>query len=1446
MILRQSKSCKGCGAFATEHSPTCLNNEFTPSRALAVAVKDDPLVIERTVNQLRYGIQPIEENDDESPSPAEEMSAAGTYFPKVEGKTWNPKSAPVLGAGKYQASSELMETLSSFSDSIDSSTDSYEEIQKMSSDDISDSSEYDNYSNSDSYSSSYSASNTETSDYDSIRAENQVTEQSENFSLIASDPDAAMPSLPEEEPYLPAAPSEHTPSVIPSSSIGKIPGPKFGTTSMGGIGASAIGAMAAAAGMRQLTEAAQTVKDNNEPQPEVDDMNRYADAYNPSNSAFIPEPRIESDLTETAPESPIYEPPKDGPAFQPEETNKSQTSTSDREKQTAQPGFFDLSGDVDKEKPNSEEKTTKNSGTIFDATPPAEPEPAPALAPPAAPVEEVKPVKKRAVMNQNFFSATMNEPSVSIRESQDVDDSNTRVISDDSRISEDRTVLIKENSSAKKKRSEVDDEDADETKARKNTGKAKKKKAKDPAKKSSAIKTKRRSFSSKKEDEEDLEEDEDDLANGETDDDDDDELVEDESEKNEKVSKKSVDDKKSKDKTAKDDKNSKNKNDLLSDLVDLTKKEKPKSGPKYHDRFSKNSAKEPVKTVTVLGRTFSQKFLITIGLLVMMAGFPSLVLISTVYTIFHDLFPGKSQATANSGGTTAQGPSPISIGQSGLSGKWDLAFQNQTTIEKCSMNLEQRGNVIQGLGADRRGPFQIGGTVNGTTVNFTKVYVQQGQVVGKPIQYQGVLSTRTIQTGPVLQLDGKWEVTKRQGYSWRAQVVTYSGPFQARLTAPSETASATGASTGANGTSTPGNTERDPKKAHGFFFNVAIGIVGIGVAIAMLSLKFFGPSGLLNIWAKKEYIPSQFKAQHFKMVKEMGKPLRAGDIPLGMREEWGLHQFWLPRSLCLPSEVRDKNPHILIVGAGATGKSRLLASMAAQDIKNNDRAVVVIDSDGSLADLLLDWIASQPDASALAKRVLVVDPTNNINETTYNPLEFPPDGDLQNTASALVFGFKAAYTEPPGSQTQWNQQTANILRNCAVLLMANNKTLTDLPVLLSDNDFRDVLLEKVEAEKHQRSEYITLVDAWTNYKRLARTDQWITWIEPILNRVQPMLSDPRLRTILTKPKSDLDLREVICQKQVLIVKIPQGHLDRNGNLLGSLMVAGLKQAALSLSSRKNSKKRHPCSLYLDELDSFIEKETFDSITTETRKLQIGFCGTSKTLQTLPEDFRNQLIINVGVIAIFALAKKDADMLGPQMFRVDGRKVKHQTIQNVFNKVNSSPQFELIMDEEKLNIDRVVGQEKQTYFCYRVGTVAGVFRMKSPIFDDAQANAVNQDILERLRTNRQSELLSSASDSSDDSEEEEEDDDDDGETAEVTEKSKNTKVTKSSKSASTKSKRKAVKDDDDEVDDNDDDDDENLDDDDDDDDDDDEVDDDDEDEESAPRNKKSKARLKKKR
>ncbi|HEY9713745.1 MAG TPA: hypothetical protein V6C72_09760, partial [Chroococcales cyanobacterium] len=579
---------------------------------------------------------------------------------------------------------------------------------------------------------------------------------------------------------------------------------------------------------------------------------------------------------------------------------------------------------------------------------------------------------------------------------------------------------------------------------------------------------------------------------------------------------------------------------------------------------------------------------------------------------------------------------------------------------------------------------------------------------------------------------GTWHMQKRVGMGWRAQIVDFNGQWDGALLDPDKDAKAPTAIAGV--TPPMGSFLDSMKMEHKFLLAAIVLIVGAG-GVVILSFIIFGPNGKINVWSKQKYIPSQYRAQHNKMIKDLSKPAKAGSLPLGQRCEWKPWTFWATKDLAIPPEIRRTDPHMLLLGAGDKGKTRLMARMIAHDIESNDRAVVMIDSDGGLSDLIVRWISHHAKGKEFAKRVILLDPTYKGTSLGYNPLEMPEDEDLQSASSSLVYGFKAIYTEPPGAQSQWNQQTANILRNAAMLLMVNGKTLTDLPTLLNDNDFRDVLLEAVEKKKKEKAEYITLLDTWGQYKRLARTDQWINWVEPILNRVGPMLSDARIRSILTKPVGDIRLKKLIEEKKILIVKVPKGQLDQNANLLGSLIVTGVKQAALSLANDR-SPKQHPVALYLDEFDNFIEKDTIETITQETDKFKIGFIGCIKTLQHLPQDFQQQLVIAFGTLACFALAKKDGDLLGPQMFRVDGRKIKHQTIQNFFNKVNTSPQFELISDEEKLNIDRVVGQESRTFFCYRVGTVAGVFHLKSHDFNDIPDTQINKKLIDKMHANSQ--------------------------------------------------------------------------------------------------------------
>ena len=71
--------------------------------------------------------------------------------------------------------------------------------------------------------------------------------------------------------------------------------------------------------------------------------------------------------------------------------------------------------------------------------------------------------------------------------------------------------------------------------------------------------------------------------------------------------------------------------------------------------------------------------------------------------------------------------------------------------------------------------------------------------------------------------------------------------------------------------------------------------------------------------------------------------------------------------------------------------------------------------------------------------------------------------------------------------------------------------------------------------------------------------------------------------------------------------------------------------------------------------------------------------------------------------------------------------------NIFNPVNTSPQFELVSDEEKLNIDKIVRQEERTFFCYRMGAEAGLFNLKSHPFEDVVEGKIKKKLIDKMHT-----------------------------------------------------------------------------------------------------------------
>jgi len=82
------------------------------------------------------------------------------------------------------------------------------------------------------------------------------------------------------------------------------------------------------------------------------------------------------------------------------------------------------------------------------------------------------------------------------------------------------------------------------------------------------------------------------------------------------------------------------------------------------------------------------------------------------------------------------------------------------------------------------------------------------------------------------------------------------------------------------------------------------------------------------------------------------------------------------------------------------------------------------------------------------------------------------------------------------------------------------------------------------------------------FNSLRRTTQ-DEWMESTLNKVNAFLFDDNIRQMLSSPKSSFNLREIMDEGKILLVKLDKGRLKGNADLLGSLMLAKIQAAAFS-------------------------------------------------------------------------------------------------------------------------------------------------------------------------------------------------------------------------------------------------------------------------------------------
>ncbi|MDX8148400.1 type IV secretion system DNA-binding domain-containing protein [Lentzea sp. BCCO 10_0061] len=321
--------------------------------------------------------------------------------------------------------------------------------------------------------------------------------------------------------------------------------------------------------------------------------------------------------------------------------------------------------------------------------------------------------------------------------------------------------------------------------------------------------------------------------------------------------------------------------------------------------------------------------------------------------------------------------------------------------------------------------------------------------------------------------------------------------------------------------------------------------------------------------------------------------------------------------------VADARHHMHVIGATGSGKSTLLAQLVLADAEAG-RAAVVIDPKG---DLVTDLLSRLP--AAAADRVVLFDADSRNRPPCLNPLD---GGDPDLAVDNLVSIFRRVYS------AFWGPRTDDVMRAaCLTLRMTDGvATLADVPKLLSDPAYRARTTAGITDP--------VLRGFWTWYDDLSDASRSQV-IAPLMNKLRAFLLRRFVRDTVAAGRSTVDMKEVLDNGGICLVRIPKGSLgDETARLIGSIVVANVWQVATA-RARTPQRDRHDATLMLDEFHNFLNLPyAVDDMLPEARALRLSLVLAHQNNSQLPREMQESISANARNKFFFNVSPEDAHHL----------------------------------------------------------------------------------------------------------------------------------------------------------------------------------------------------------
>lgn len=333
----------------------------------------------------------------------------------------------------------------------------------------------------------------------------------------------------------------------------------------------------------------------------------------------------------------------------------------------------------------------------------------------------------------------------------------------------------------------------------------------------------------------------------------------------------------------------------------------------------------------------------------------------------------------------------------------------------------------------------------------------------------------------------------------------------------------------------------------------------------------------------------------------------------------------------------DRRRHVYVIGMTGVGKSTVMINMIVQDIRNGN-GCCYIDPHGQDLQTILENVPPER-----ADDVILFEPGDVDRPVGLNMLEASTEDEKDFVSQEMISIFYKLVSDP----SMIGPMFEHYMRNAMLTLMAdpeNPNTIVEIPRILTDKDFQEILLEKVTDP---------IIRAFWEKELPQTSGQTKGEMLPYLvSKIGRFIENSMIRNIIGQSKSGFNFREVMDKKKILLVNLSKGQIgEMNSNLLGLIIVTKLQMAALARADMPES-ERHDFYLYIDEFQNFIT-DSIATILSEARKYRLDLVlGHQYIAQLSPKQgdsrVRDAIFGNVGTIVSFRVGVDDSELIAKQM------------------------------------------------------------------------------------------------------------------------------------------------------------------------------------------------------